>query len=306
MKNNERLLEALGQIDDKFIESTAEIRRNKNIIIIKRLSVAVCAVLLSAAIIFTIKGYLIKNESKGSGNTIISNESGLTIPKKELNLSNNAAADMLGFFIYQGRMYLQYEFLDSLEGIKGEYLGTSNGLIDEWTRSDGYVEGAGSVSGDFYSVKGMSPEFMLCMILDTGSCCTYINDNGITLKYGKELFEDRLQLSKGYKEILCQTNDDWNWHRKNFKNIENTQQVKNFINEINNNIFMKTEDIPLDDGQNTYHDKCLYRLHFKMNNSLSVILCLYDGGYVRFAGIYEACVKIDTEVFNEIIKLCEN
>ncbi len=306
MNNNERLLEVLGQIDDKFIESTAEIHRKENIIRIKRLSVAACAVLLSAAIIFMIRGYIIKNEPKGNENIIISTESGLTIPKKELNLSNNVTADMLGFFIYQGRSYLQYEWLDSLEGIAGEYLGTSNGLIDEWTRSDGYVEGAGSVGGDFYSIKGMNPEFMLCMKLDNGSCCTYINDNDITLKYGKDLFEDRLHLSENYTEIFCQTYSDWNENVNNYKKLEKGKAVENFISEIDNSLFMKTDDIPLYNGQQSYHEKCLYRLYFNLNNGMSVNLALYDGGYVTFTGIYGACVKIDAEIFNEIIKLCEN
>ena len=58
---------------------------------------------------------------------------------------------------------LYYENFSEAEGIVGEHLGTVTGMIDEWTPEEGYVDFAGSICGDFYSVKGYDPEFMLCI-----------------------------------------------------------------------------------------------------------------------------------------------
>ena len=65
--------------------------------------------------------------------------------------------------------------------IVGEYLGTATGLIDEWTPRDGYVELAGSVEGDFYSVKGYEPSFLLCMQKE-GTVSLYVREGG-TVSY---------------------------------------------------------------------------------------------------------------------------
>ena len=81
----------------------------------------------------------------------------MTIPPLEVSLSSELAADMIGFFIYEGRCYVQYNHIDNGTDLIGEYLGTATGLIDEWTPKEGYVDFAGSVRGDFYSVKGYDP-----------------------------------------------------------------------------------------------------------------------------------------------------
>ena len=75
----------------------------------------------------------------------------------EVSLSANENAAMLAFFIYQGRCYVQYEWIDHGDALVGEYLGTATGLIDEWTPQEGYVDLAGSVQGDFYAVNGYDP-----------------------------------------------------------------------------------------------------------------------------------------------------
>lgn len=136
---------------------------------------------------------LIGSEKTDTPDTAAASEDGVTIPPMKVSLSADVTADMHAFFIYQGRCYVQYEFLEDNDMV-GEYLGTSVGLIDEWTPEEGYVELAGSISTDFYAVKGYDPSFMLCS-KELDGVSTYICNNGITLKYGSELYEDRLHLS---------------------------------------------------------------------------------------------------------------
>ena len=128
-------------------------------------------------------------------------DKGVTIPKLEVSLSAESSADMLGFFIYQGNCYVHYDWIYDDVDIIGKHLGAATGLIDEWTPRDGYVEFAGSVKGDFYEVKGYDPSFMLCMKHTDGSISLYVCDTGITLKYGSELYTDRLDLAGNYTSV---------------------------------------------------------------------------------------------------------
>ena len=104
---------------------------------------------------------------------------------------------------------MQYEWLEDNGAIAGEPLGTATGLIDEWTPKDGYVELAGSVSGEFYTVNGFDPSFMLCMKHDDRRISTYICNSGITLKYGSDLYEDRLHLSKNNISAEYESRESW-------------------------------------------------------------------------------------------------
>ena len=72
------------------------------------------------------------------------------------------AADMMAFFIYNGRMYVQTgQYADP--SLREGYVCTVTGDIDEWSGADEYVEGASSIGGDVYSVKGYDTNFRLCM-----------------------------------------------------------------------------------------------------------------------------------------------
>ena len=56
---------------------------------------------------------------------------------------------MIGFFIYEGRCYVQYREIYEDVDLIDKHLGTVTGLIDEWTPEDGYVDFAGSAQGGF-------------------------------------------------------------------------------------------------------------------------------------------------------------
>ncbi len=227
--------------------------------------------------------------------------SGVYVPKKEVSLGNadDMASCMIGFFIYQGRVYIEYEWLEHANALVGEKVGTATGLIDAWTKKDGYVDFAGSVQGDFYEVKGYEPEFMLCMQMEDGAIWFFVNDNDLLLKKGADIFEDYLHLSEKSYEAFYMTNETWNnvkayEEKKVPVNKADYEKVKKWLAAINEGTIMLTEDVWKDCGIRTFYDeKQLYHLYLEMEDGMLIHLRIFEGGYVMFDGVKEVCVKVD-------------
>ena len=214
---------------------------------------------------------------------------------------------MLAFFIYQGRHYSQYELLDNDADIIGEYLGTATGLIDEWTPKDGYIEFAGSVRGDFYAVKGYDPAFLLCMNWPTGAVSTFICNSGITLKYGSELYEDRLHLSGNLESVQYESRTSWYFRRGERYQMHSINDiVLDFIAGLDAAQFVPSDTVPLEDGQDHITDTELYHLYFRMKDGLIVHLRLHENGYVRFQGILDLCVQVPEENYSTLLELLDS
>lgn len=230
-------------------------------------------------------------------------EDGVTIPRMNVLLSASAdeAADMIGFFIYQSRCYVHYERVYNDVNFIGEHLGTATGLIDEWTPADGYVDFAGSVNGDFYAVKGISPEFMLCMRSDDGSVTTYINDNGITLKTGRDLFEDRLRVSETCTGLTYQTHGAWYYGDDEYFILKESyeQELMLFLEALNQASFLPRQDAPYD------FDQVLYHIDLTSESGMNVKLRLFPDGYVFFDGIGSVFLKMETEACERFVALLD-
>ncbi|MBQ8401838.1 MAG: hypothetical protein IJX14_07915, partial [Clostridia bacterium] len=225
--NQELFFDAMEYIDEDMLEAVDALRTGKktdmNRTWIRRTSAAACVCIVLGGIFAASRFHHLKSypESTGMDNGILSEGAdglsgnrdtgnpGVTIPKTEISIEPNSSADLLAFFIYNGRMYVQYEWIQDHPGLVGEYAGTAAGNIDCFTPKKEYTDFAGSVSGDFYTVNGFDPSFMLCMKSEDGSVSTYINDNGLTLYGGSDLFEDRLHLSGNYSGVEYQTRHDW-------------------------------------------------------------------------------------------------
>ena len=146
------------------------------------------------------------------------------------NENDGISSKMIGFFIYEGRCYVQYREIYEDVDLIDKHLGTVTGLIDEWTPEDEYVDFAGSAQGDFYSVKGYDPSFMLCMREPDGAINLFICNNGITLKYGSELFEDRLHLAGNYSKVVFESYDSWNYGKEELFRLEGKDEtVSRFV-----------------------------------------------------------------------------
>lgn len=237
-------------------------------------------------------------------------EDGVTIPPMEVTLSKSdgIAMEMQAFFIYQGRCYVQYEWLYDSADVVGERLGTATGLINEWTPSDGYVELAGSVSGDFYAVKGFDPTFMLCMVSAQGEVQTFVCSTGITLKYGAQLYEERLHLTGNYAAVEYETRQSWYYSEGDARQLTDAAAALDFVEALDGAEFLLWSDAvqALGEDMSSVYDREIYHLYFRMDNGMTVHLRLYEGGYVRYAGIMDVCVQVPPEEYDVLLTALEN
>ncbi len=228
---------------------------------------------------------------------------GVYIPPLQVSLSANTPEDMLGFFIYGGRIYLQYEWLDN-PNMAGTHLGTVTGQIDEWTPKDGYVELAGSVSGELYTVEGYDPTFLLCLRHPNGVAATYICNTDITLKEGSELYEQRLHLAENFHTVMYESRASWNLSKGEIQSLSDREAVTAWILSLDEAVFVPWNTVVKKEGhtQHSIYDTELYHVYFKMNNGTTVHLRLYENGYVRFEGLLSVCVQVPPDAFRAFLE----
>ena len=304
MRGNE-FLDKMELIDPAYVEAADATPKKKKSVWVKWGAMAACLCIVIAGTIIWQHPTAPNSEDPG----VILPENGITIPKMDISLSADVEADMMAFFIYQGNCYVQYEWIYDDVDIVGERLGTATGLIDEWTSKEGYVELAGSVKGDFFAVKGYDPSFMLCMKDPTGAVSTYICNNGITLKYGSELYEDKLHLSENYNIVQYETRASWNYSKDDLYQLDGSHDaINNFIGLLDTAEFIPWGTIPSKEGktQTTIYDTEIYHMYFKMNNGTTIHLRLYENGYVRFQGLLDVCIQVPEDSFKSLIDLLDS
>lgn len=236
-------------------------------------------------------------------------KSGIRIPPMEIELpSEGVDVDMVAFFIYQGNCYIQHEWIEDADADKlvGERLGTASGTIDEWTSPDAYVELSGTAKGDFYEVKGMDPSFMLCMKAADGDVETYICKTGITFYKGADLYETKLHLSKKYQTVQYETWDSWHLGANEIFQLQEPKGkvTAEFIKALDAAEFMYTDE-EVSFGSRVW-DKALYWIYFRMENGMTVRICLCEDGYVLFPGIMDVCLKLPQDVFADMMDLLQD
>lgn len=297
----EFLAEAMDQVSDRHIQDAIDYQKKKHRILRRGWAiVAAClCVVICGAVVWQHTG-----NAPAQKDPPEAAKKGVTIPPMKVFLSDpeGIAADMVAFIIYEGRCYveIQQEIEDALVG---EHLGTSTGKIDEWTPKEGYVDLAGSVAGDFYAVKGYDPEFMVCMSGYAGRMMLLVNNNGITLNKGTELFENKLHLEGNFDKVRYQSGYDYYNDNGNMRSFGESyeQALVEFVKALNQGKFMLTDDIPLKEGQSdVYGSLETCHLYFQKEDGMVVHLQCFEGGYVQYAGVPDVCIKIDQKVFDAV------
>lgn len=230
-------------------------------------------------------------------------ENGVSIPKRIVDLSGTAGESLLRFFIFNGRCYIEYDLIDN-DALQGEHLGTAKGFINSWTPKYEYRDFHGSVTGEFYSVVGYDPSFMLCIKEDDG-LRLYINNNGITLKDGTDLFEDRLKMSTNAGIAYYQSSADWKADKDNIQHLGliSDRAVNLFFKSLCDAEFMRTSDIPVDEeGKSIYDCMEIYHLFFEMNDGIRIHLRVFEGGYVLFEGLSDVSVRVDVDCIGKMME----
>ena len=329
---SKRILSALGQVDERFVDEAAVIKptfaRRRWV---RWSALAACFCLVVGGTIWFVNRDAIR--SSVSDNNVVFpednvtippdettpsipdynvtfSEDGVTIPPGEVTLSlpdNVEACWAYSFFIYQGRLYKSYDHVYGESNLIGEHLGYAKGMIDVWTPKEGYVELAGNFKGDFFSVNGYDPEFMLCRRMNDGSVQIFINDNDMTLKYGSDLLEDRFHLSNNLTEVVYENQYSWNYGLDQKFSLNDAQTLLDLTTMLDQGTFVPESSIPLPEGLDYLSQSKLYHLFLHMKNGTTIELSLLEGGYISF-GIYfnQVCIKVDAQAFQNLITLFEH
>lgn len=324
------IMDSIGNIDPKFIESAenSKIKKERKT---KRISTKTWGLLAASICLVALVGviYIISrntpepptpNTSGFANNDVdVSTAKGVYIPAAQMpaGLSGNASADMIGLVVYQGNIYKESEYYNHEDALKiepllNEYLGQATGTIDEWSDKKEYeTEYASSIGGSVYSVSGYNTDFRVGLkneyTDDDGNkqlSITFMDRlNGITLTTGKDLFEDRLQISGNIESVTWQSHNDWFNDIQNYHELDMTNtRWANFIKEIDTAEFEY-----LWNGNSTssiYNVDEQLHLILNMKDDTQVPLRLIADGYVGYEPLGWYFVKIPEDTFNALYSMC--
>ena len=142
----------------------------------------------------------------------------------------------------------------------------------------------------------------------SGQLYLFICNNGITLQYGAELYEDWLHLSENYAAVEFETRKSWynSEHQRYRLTEDSSETIKTFIRQLDTAEFIPTNQISLVDGVSSVYEMEIYHLYFQLKDGLTVHLRLYQNGYVRFDGIMDVAVKIPETEWMALLDILEN
>lgn len=228
---------------------------------------------------------------------------GVYIPPEPMPAAGEAgmASDMIGFFIYGGRMYTQTTiYADS--SLRGERLCTVTGDIDEWSGADEYVEGASSVAGDVYAVKGYDTSFRLCMDGPDGLIEFYECLSGLALQSGQDLFGDLLRI-ENYVGAYYALDADW----------ENDIDARHELDPGSLDVFISLLLVsPMQDWGYGSENGDIYdygydeaHLYLELADGSVVPLRLFENGCVKYdGGAARVCAYMPGAIFDAVFEAC--
>lgn len=287
----ERLLHALGEVDEDYLAQVDKLRR----IPAKKkrhtwIPLAACLCLVAGVAAWALRGGMGlpgKESDQANSNGITESTQGIYVPPLEVELSQaqpEAMIDMIGFFIYQGRLYAQMDVVEQGQDLVGEQLGESSGTIDEWTSEDQYLEGTGSVGGPFYEVKGYDPKYMLCMVYDYG-VELFWNNCDITVSTGGDVLEEVFRLSDGIARAEFQSESDVQKDTGHMTTITRLNQLAAWVNAL--------DQAPALASTETDMGQCLGHLYLTKADGVTVHLRLMGKDYVQVAELPDVCWQME-------------
>ena len=287
----ERLLHALGEVDEDYLAQVDKLRR----IPAKKkrhtwIPLAACLCLVAGVAAWALRGGMGlpgKEGDQANSNGITESTQGIYVPPLEVELSQaqpEAMIDMIGFFIYQGRLYAQMDVVEQGQDMVGEQLGESSGTIDEWTSEDQYLEGTGSVGGPFYEVKGYDPKYMLCMVYDYG-VELFWNNCDITVSTGGDVLEEVFRLSDGIARAEFQSESDVQKDTGHMTTITRLNQMAAWVNAL--------DQAPALASTETDMGQCLGHLYLTKADGVTVHLRLMGKDYVQVAELPDVCWQME-------------
>jgi len=227
---------------------------------------------------------------------------GITIPQSPVNLEKptDGMYDMQSLFIYNGRVYRHAQNVDN-PALRGRYVATVTGLIDEWTKADGYVELAGTTPGEIYTVKGYDPDFMLCQTY-SGGVSIYTCTEGLTVYTGEDWFGDIFRLRRELDTIVCENGASYTSlavRRQAEMGKKHRALIRRLVDALYEAPLMHAADVPREGTYGTsLNENRLYHLEMVLENGITLELTLWRGGYLSHGAV---AVKLDEALYEELL-----
>ena len=210
------------------------------------------------------------------------------------------AADMMGFFIHDGRMYTQTtQYVGA--SLLGERVASVTGDIDEWSGAEEYVEGASSVAGEVFAVNGYDEGFRLALVTDTGAEL-YDCLSGISLSSGADLFESRLHIETAVA-AWCVADKDWEWELDSRRYID-LEALEPFVATLLASP-MQDWGRGSENGDIYDFDYAEAHLYLELADGTVVPLRLFENGCVKYDGsAARVCAWMPGAIFDEVFEMC--
>ncbi len=259
--------------------------------------------LASAAVIITAGVYAVNQGGIGSSRPSI------TIAEVKLPASNGEiTARMRPLFVYQNRIYIRYSTViattdgytvseEDILNLRGDYLGTTTGGIDEWSGEDAYITDFASNIGEaeVYTVKGYDSKYRLMVYTPYEGgfgCEIYDSFGGLTMDRGDDYFK-LLNLKGNVVSYQWESMDSWNNGGTQMEEHQADEAVNRFIKALYSSTPVERSIDTLIDETSMDAQKFLY---LKTEDNLITSIRLLKEGYVYVDEI--GFFQVDQEDFN--------
>lgn len=309
------IAKALGELEDDYIEEAAGVSSGNGRFVWRRwmtVAAACVCLLVGAGVVWDMWGSLTE------GGSVVSPGEGVTLPEVEIEANNRTEdgqqSEQPGYVLYKDRVYRMGDGV-KYDNLKvNTYLGESAGPEADKTelRKDFIYDG--TFEGKLYAIEGVEDSFAIVLEQKEGEQVLLLQDNGITLRTGSDLYEERFHLADNYEEVECETGSQW--YSENGTSDQpvhvvsdrSNAEIQNFITELNKGEVKRCKDVfSQEEVLSRFLEKnTKYTLTFRLKNNLQLELRVVDGGYVVYEGMRDICVKIPMEVISERILMQES
>lgn len=309
---NKDIFKAAGGISDGLIDEAAAPRKSRRRVIAGAAALAACAAI--ALIVWQPReaSETKPAESAPAASSAATAGNGVFVPAEPFEPvyippdpmpeapEAGMAADMMGFFIHDGRMYTQTtQYVGA--SLLGERVASVTGEIDEWSGAEEYVEGASSVAGEVFAVNGYDEGFRLALVTDTGAEL-YDCLSGISLSSGADLFESRLHIENAVA-AWCVPDADWEWELDSRRYID-LEALEPFVATLLASP-MQDWGRGSENGDIYDFDYAEAHLYLELADGAVVPLRLFENGCVKYDGsAARVCAWMPGAIFDEVFEMC--
>ncbi len=234
----------------------------------------------------------------------------ITIPEMELPTANGEiTVRMRPLFVYQNRIYIRYStVIATTDGytvseadmlnLRGDYLGTTTGGIDEWSGEDAYIKDFASNIGEaeVYTVKGYDSKYRLMVYTayEGGfGCEIYDSFGGLTMDRGDDYFK-LLNLKGNVVSYQWESMDSWNNGGTQRIELQADDALNNFIKALYSSTPVERSIDTLIDETTMNSQKFIY---LRTEDNLITSIRLLKDGYIYVDEI--GFFQVDQEDFDD-------